>query len=586
MTCGEKLPVLPNAIAIGDAHAHFFNASDLPIYGFIRYVAGKGVGSDNPFVLGAAITLQTLANIIPPSANAEQKKLDKHLLSRKPSSLNVTQAEFATDFKTQLKKLAIKAIDKISKGSKSIKNSDLLFAGFDIKYATQADDDLSVLWLADYLSIDNGDDSGIKLFDDSSSEVLDIDVFKRGLEIDENKVVSILNNEPITEDKYFQAGFSFEIIYTYMRWGYLLMQKRCALVGEYLNKIRTQGTTEVRAIQPKVMINLMVDYDYWISKDAKQPRSNHISQIDFWDSYSRSVISQVDIHTFTGFDPLKLAVEKRLGVAETHFDRLKALYKTAPNGRPSFSGFKFYPPMGFRPWNNSELNDSDFRGTNGVGSRIIDLWKSEWNGAGMPLGKALDDALADAYDFCLENDIPILAHASPSVLTADNFVNRPNPGHWINLIESKARSKSGYKYSKLRLNLGHFTVAQKFINHNHQWSREHIKKLFAISAASEANVYADIGMMDEFVVAYENGNPGLTYEFFDSLAEFCESVDPDCKRLMFGTDWIMLGHVPGHKNYLKVIVEALDKNSWWSENNRKENFLHLNFRRFLKLEPS
>lgn len=581
MTCNEKLPILQNSVPIGDAHAHFFNASDLPIYGFIRYVAAKDSGSNTPVALGVANVLQTLADYLPISANSELNRVDRHTRSNKPPQLSVTQKQFAENFQTKLDQLVEEAIDRQAEKSDSFADFNIKGDDFDIQFATQDDNDKGVIALAFLLREEDNDKQDSDLFTLESNSEFNVQEIKLLLKTDREKIIKILNDEIVSEEKYFLTGFSLEQIWAYLRWGYLLMQSRCSLVGEYLKKIQTRESG-ARNFQPKVMINLMVDYDYWLTEEAKEPRSSHISQIAFWDKYSRSVGSHVDIHTFTGFDPLKLAVEKRLGIHETHFSKLQQLYNAKIDNRHSFSGFKFYPPMGFRPWNNSGLENTDFEGDNGIGTRIIDLWNSDWNGKETSLGMALDDALADAYDFCLEHDIPILAHASPSVLTAKNFSNRPNPKHWIDLITNSNRSKSGYEFSRLRLNLGHFTLAEDFINNRHPWSRQHIRELFKLSNDGNANVYADIGMMDELVVAYENGNFDLTYDFFDYLAKFCDTVDSKCERLMFGTDWIMLGHVVGHQNYLKIILDALNKNSWWTQS-RKDNFLYLNLKRFLKL---
>lgn len=599
MTCGERLPILTDFTAIGDAHAHFFNASDLPIFGFIKYVAGKGMGSNSLPILGAATVLQTLANFLPISAEAEMAKLDRHMRSSKPATLNVGKEKYANEFSDKLDNLTAEAFDRQKKASDLESFLTSTPANFDIQSASSNESDFSLVALSFIFRAEQPDDDNALGFIDEN----DVDAAKRFFKTDSRYILDILNNDTAAIDerlaeindsdggqKFFRDDITPKQIYAYIRWGYLMMQSRCALVGEYLKKINVAGSSTKTRFQPKVMVNLMVDYDYWITPNAKQPRSKHISQIEFWDKYSNSVKNQIDIHTFTGFDPLKLAVEKQLGIKDTHFSKLTKLYETNPHGRPSFSGFKIYPPMGFRPWNNAALKDDDFVGKdedgnpNGVGSRILDLWNSDWGGNGVRLGEALDAALADAYDFCLKHDIPILAHASPSVLTAENFDERPNPIHWLNLVKSKKTSVSGYNYANLRLDLGHFTTAEKFIQNDHIWSRTNIRELFELSTglgAENRNVYADIGMMDEFILDFETENTDLAYRFFKELGTFCEDVDENCERLMFGTDWIMLGHVPGHGKYLKLIVEAMDRNEWWTPK-RKKNFLYDNLNRFLK----
>src|SRR5581483_3254046 len=108
--------------------------------------------------------------------------------------------------------------------------------------------------------------------------------------------------------------------------------------------------------------------------------------------------------------------------------------------------FKIYPPMGFRAFNNADLNDADFARPAGA-----DVVLKQWRAVGQgPLGQALDASLMAFYVWCAKNDIPLMAHGGPGNQAAPGFGGRANPIFW-----EAAQRRLAAQGLGLRLNIGH-----------------------------------------------------------------------------------------------------------------------------------
>jgi predicted TIM-barrel fold metal-dependent hydrolase len=130
------------------------------------------------------------------------------------------------------------------------------------------------------------------------------------------------------------------------------------------------------------------------------------------------------IHGFIGFDPWRYLKDKG-----TPNDSLKVV-KDAIEHR-GFVGVKLYPPMGFRPYGNKNLDFPD---------KLVELCN------GHP-GGALDKVLTELYHYCNSNEVAIMAHCSDSIGSRPHYALRSAPEHWEPVLN---------KFKRLRLNLGHF----------------------------------------------------------------------------------------------------------------------------------
>jgi predicted TIM-barrel fold metal-dependent hydrolase len=153
-----------------------------------------------------------------------------------------------------------------------------------------------------------------------------------------------------------------------------------------------------------------------------------------------SVLSKGRVHTFAPFDPFReIAYQARIrGASWSALDAVKQW--VALHG---CIGVKIYPPMGFAPYGNAAIN--------------LDSWRRRWDwlpnverisdgkGSYATLGQRLDDVLGELYSWCVENDLPVMAHTSLSngLRGFDDF---PAAVHWATLRDS---------FGHLRINFGH-----------------------------------------------------------------------------------------------------------------------------------
>jgi predicted TIM-barrel fold metal-dependent hydrolase len=74
-------------------------------------------------------------------------------------------------------------------------------------------------------------------------------------------------------------------------------------------------------------------------------------------------------------------------------------------------------------------------------------------------------------------------------------------------------------------------------------------------------------------------DPALATEFFRSLRDVFGRADPQLTRILYGTDWIMMGHERNNSRYLEAVVAAMGRAGYSEE--QKHNILYANARRFL-----
>jgi hypothetical protein len=328
-----------------------------------------------------------------------------------------------------------------------------------------------------------------------------------------------------------------------------------------------------------------------------------------------------------------------------------------------FLGIKVYPPMGFRPIGNAELDNlrdnagKEIDGFPGVMEQLWDLLttpppylarepKNRQGEKGYTLGNAgkaiihaqdstivenyktwmgaypykefkkifsglgvkLDTALQELYAWCIEEDVPIMAHCSNSQgshinrskgpidpndphYVAENFGLRAAPEYWARVLE---------KYPRLRLNIGHFggiwnlartdlngsSSDQQRANASKDWPREIIEIL---ENEQYPNVYGDLADWSEAALSYDVATLKTTMECtldqktdraFDYLKQHSNNQERLTKKLLYGTDWIMLGRDAGVDGYLRGLATRFECHFGWDATVR---FFHSNAIDFLHL---
>jgi len=256
--------------------------------------------------------------------------------------------------------------------------------------------------------------------------------------------------------------------------------------------------------------------DFGISlRDIDETRVPLANQVRVMGKLSRNQKRGRLVHGYVAFNPLRYALR-----GPQALDLVKEAIE-----EHGFLGAKLYPPMGFR-----------VSGNEGATPNLDDLLTylgGPYTSDRVGFTRRVDQGLVLLFDYCAANDVPVMAHTNPTNLAYYTYHDRPNPAYWREVLRQRPR---------LRVNFGHFGgAARRSDDDGHRdyaWARE-IIQLFA----NYPNTYGDFG-------DYEGILETNLREMAD-LATFLRELDPMQtalmrKRLLFGTDWEMLGRTPNY----------------------------------------
>lgn len=328
-----------------------------------------------------------------------------------------------------------------------------------------------------------------------------------------------------------------------MNWAPLYSKYRYRLTSQLLNFV--DPPRPVRLITPAIL-----DVENWFGPDPYSPGrpTSMADQAELMKWLSLAQPSGVALHGFIGFDPLRCVRNRAAGKDDF------AIVKQAIEMQ-GFVGIKLYPPMGFRATGNAELKAHEF----------------PWHLRKIPaLGKELDRALLELYEYCVANDVPIMAHCAYSYGPTEYAKNRAHPCFWERVLDVP-------KLSTLRLNLAH---AGGLWGYNkpkdpNVWTA-YVSDMLAKADRKYPNLYADVGDVANFLEGTEDDKT-------TRLIANIKALPPATKaRLMYGTDWSFLGRYPAARNYRasleKVMTDALGRD-------RLPGFFYRNAAEYLGLAP-
>ena len=273
---------------------------------------------------------------------------------------------------------------------------------------------------------------------------------------------------------------------------------------------------------------------------------------------------RIRLHTFAGYDPLRHAeermLEKRTPTFETMKQWARAGRDTASRAPHRIAGFKVYPPMGFRPDDNSKIRIPALRGGKAIRRR--------WGPVDEPqIGREIDTSLCEFFEFCVREDIPILTHARESNIALQDHGDDPAPYHW--LARAKALRAKYHDAKPLRLSIGHFDLKNcPKVPTDHDVLLEALK----LNKAGETRMYFDLSF-DTRILA------GDGKALLGELADICLAAKDDGDYVMFGSDWIMLGNQPNADQYLELAYKAACQDAFWRS--RLDKLFRVNLLRFL-----
>lgn len=295
-----------------------------------------------------------------------------------------------------------------------------------------------------------------------------------------------------------------------IRWAGLLTRPRQEIMREYRSLY--VGAGRVAIVAP-----YLVDFELWFPRGAEV--SGVTDQVEVMAEIARRSADPL-ILNFVGFCPIRATLLARQGI-----DPL-GVVRHAIDQR-GFAGVKLYPPLGFLPAGNPvAASFGAQKGRRATGSEI-------------------NDALELLYDWCSLNEVPIAAHAANSNGANECSGWNASPRNWAAVLNDHA---------ELHVSLAHFGGFREEINKTNcpRTGEPNWENLLAALAQHHQRLYADLGYWTE---TYRDSPAG--YERVQKDIKALLAAAPVLKeRLMFGTDWAMLGRDPKHPEYLGAVVAA------------------------------
>lgn len=299
-----------------------------------------------------------------------------------------------------------------------------------------------------------------------------------------------------------------------IRWALLLIRSRRHIVSSL-----TTLYPDARLLTPA-----LVDFSHWLDDPEDVDLEGQMLVMD----QLQRRMNLPAMHGFMAFDPWRQIDEKSRGVSSS-FDRVRSAI-----GTHGFIGVKLYPPMGFKPALNHDPGNPD--GPLCFPERAFEAFPN--------FRRDIDHALAELLDWCDDQGVPVLAHATNSNGSNSGFSSRANPKFWRPALEDR---------KTLRLALAHFGgFDESTAGGDETWESE----FGGLIASGEfPNVYADLSYLSELLL--EDGATPVRERIRRQLGNFVNEFPGAVDRLLYGSDWIMLGREPRPGSLVREIADLL-----------------------------
>ncbi|MCK0097140.1 amidohydrolase [Yoonia sp. F2084L] len=492
-----------------DIHAHIFNATDIPVPGFLNQVFLRSPESPvtGNYVVEALIRLLTDILLLAVSTADEE-------LGRLPNAGAIPQTN-ERNLLDQDKRLVAEGIRNFAQGEQSLR---AVRDDREAREDAQLLDELANLanrgLLARRSSPDLGQAVAEAIFDEPTNRIAALRV----------------------------AGGDFDLAQS-LRWAALLTRDRRDILGELIRLYGPRQVTEDgKPIGIQVFSPSLVDFDYWFKNPPQDRFSKIADQINILSRLAQ-LEQRAVLLNFAPFCPLRAAVD---GIGVHRVIRDAVLNK-------GFVGVKMYPPMGFKPIGNEE--------TTVMGHRF------------QASGAAVDRELRRMYEWCQANGVPIKSHGNNSLAAQECSGQNAAPDLWDRVLTN---------YPDLRVNIAHFGGFEEQTDLDDQNDRAECaddpptyEKRAADLIAAHENAYVDLGYWTE--VAGRNA-PGQ--DVLDKINALLADNERLGRRIMYGSDYTMIGRERQHGAYLNDIKTAIgslngiDESQIFSAN--AQSYLQLN----------
>jgi hypothetical protein len=302
-----------------------------------------------------------------------------------------------------------------------------------------------------------------------------------------------------------------------------------------------------------LMVAAMVDYDWWLA-GGKPTRTSLKDQVKVMSCLS--ILTGGQVHGLVPFDPLR-EVAWRAGKGKHAWSSLSFVQDAVLN--QGCIGVKMYPPMGFAPYGNSTLGRGFWEG------HALPEWMhhpvSYHDGKpALDLGQRLDDVLAEFYRWCVDKDVPVMAHTSMSNGTCPEFMSLAGSKYWGWALD---------QFRGLRVSFGHTGDFSGPGVLGYPKESMSFAALMGKAPARGFNAYADAGYFSEVLkdTGGSDGQPDGWQKLEQQFKDFYlnpQTTDaaPFYERMMYGTDWSLLlneGNIATYLEKFRRLFEMLQK---------------------------
>jgi predicted TIM-barrel fold metal-dependent hydrolase len=487
-------PPSANNIAAGppriDAHCHVFNILDMPAYAFLLDVVVQ-----NPFLKPiAAPFAKLLVEIIraPAHSNGEEKAiLQAHLIN--PTLFPLPVAAMVTIAPLLITSGLTQYIQKYT--SIGISNVPLPTAS---DYDKLIRDYLLPMFLP-----------SVKI-DPTKTPQQNLQAILDGLQNLATSISAKQKNVAVNPEVSVPAYIAQFLAY----WAPNLAEYRFVL---------SQNVAGLyNGAKPVFLCPSTLDIDKWLDTTNESPWTKMSDQAELMKLISLVQPDNRVLHGFIGFDPVRCIDDQKQNVHPNALEIVKAAIE-----QQGFIGVKLYPPMGFRAIGNASAPALDFSTLPGVRPYVI-------------TPQMVDAALTELYDYCNTNEVPIMAHCAPSQGPTPQASEQAHPKWWAQLLDD-----AKYK-STLRVNLGHFGGVWDFDGTAHTpapWTAE-IADM--IQTGGYGFLYTDLG---DFANILDRDGTDRWPAISNKLTSLLTTDTLVRDRILYGTDWLMLGIEPGCDKY-------------------------------------
>jgi hypothetical protein len=540
-------PASEEALTI-DAHCHIFNGTDLQVSKFISLNASLVFDQELKDLSGAL--LQDLSWALAPTGCEEYKELgelakcsggpdlQQRLSRHRQSAFNHARSAMreTSEFRHYN-----------TPGAKTRRNSGKVASDKPTHYRDTLGNLLDADSLADYKSRDQA-------------------IRQRAIT---KKSVS---NPDVSLGDFYVAGL-FKFVLQGFNFRYVNVQ-------DYLDTYNSTGESAGRTID--FMVANLVDYDWPLAMGCGTKTSLR-DQLDVMERLS--LFTRGRVHAMVPYDPMRQVAIKsgnspgpdlHCGSSGSKSDLTFTEIKAAVESR-GFLGIKLYLPMGFVPIGNASAQAGTWQQS----------WLPAWMNAPVyypsdqttaSFGNRLDDELRQLYEWAVDKEVPITAHAEASQGPSLAFDQDAVSLKWGEVLNT---------YKSLRINFGHtgdISSPNSAVGCILPVDAQNLIGLFGSGTCVAGDyAYADLSYAEGVL-----SNPASAQCRLQSVFGQPPKAGspPVFDRLMYGTDWFMVLQEPSVEEYfadfqsmMKVIDSAMPQTPPISQ-----RFFALNAIRWLGLE--